>query len=132
MDINAIICKLENGVETQLGGMFKDSTQISQGEWQKVAIARALYRKGTILILDEPSSALDPETERKIFRVVKNLMYRNNIRFTFIITHNYNNLIYSNKVLWLEYGGVKYFGNSNDFEEVRSELVEEGEKLEKH
>ena len=47
--------------------------ELSRGQYQKLALARALYRKGDIVLLDEPSSALDPNAEYEIFRAINNI-----------------------------------------------------------
>lgn len=53
-------------LNTQLGLWFLNGTQLSGGEWQKVAIARTFFKNASLYILDEPSSALDPISERQI------------------------------------------------------------------
>ncbi len=58
---NVVIEKLPDGYETMLGRWFEDGTQLSGGEWQKVALARAFMRDARILILDEPTSSLDAQ-----------------------------------------------------------------------
>src|SRR6266568_3451711 len=63
---SAVIEKLPQGYDTMLGRWFKDlkdSTQLSGGEWQKIALARAFMRDARILVLDEPTSALDAQAE---------------------------------------------------------------------
>lgn len=107
LNIDKIAEKLSNGIDSQIGVIFDDGIQLSQGEWQKIAVCRSLYRKGKILILDEPSSALDKQTEENLFKVVKLILEQKRILFAVIITHNYANLQYADKVLELENGNGK-------------------------
>src|ERR1035437_2026537 len=65
--IHDLINSLPNGYETVIGNLFDDSRELSWGEWQKIALARALFRDAPVLILDEPSSSLDADTEYDIF-----------------------------------------------------------------
>jgi len=60
--IHELIDSLPKGYETAIGNLFDDSRELSWGEWQKIALARALFRDAPVLILDEPSSALDADT----------------------------------------------------------------------
>lgn len=60
-------------LNTQLGLWFVDGVQLSGGQWQKVAIARALFRDASLYILDEPSSALDPLSEKEIIDMFMNM-----------------------------------------------------------
>jgi ATP-binding cassette subfamily B protein len=69
-----VLKKLPKGYNSQLGRMFAEGQELSAGEWQKVAIARAFYRDSDIIILDEPSSSLDPLSEAELFEQFKKLI----------------------------------------------------------
>ncbi len=63
-----VIGQLEDGLETQLGTSYTEGTELSGGQWQKLALGRALMRETPLLlVLDEPTSALDPEAEHRLF-----------------------------------------------------------------
>ena len=70
---NAVIERLPGGYDTMLGRWFKDGTQLSGGEWQKVALARAFMRDARILVLDEPTSSLDAQAEYEVFEHFRTL-----------------------------------------------------------
>lgn len=59
-----VLKKLKNGIYSHLGKLYEDGTELSGGEWQKIATARAFYKDSSARIFDEPSSALDPISER--------------------------------------------------------------------
>ena len=65
-------------LENQLGRYFADGYQLSGGQWQRIAIARAFMRDSTLCILDEPSAALDPISEKEVFETFKQLMEMTN------------------------------------------------------
>jgi ATP-binding cassette subfamily B protein len=58
---------LPDGYDTQLGKWFTEGTELSTGEWQKIALARAFYRDAPVVVLDEPTSAQDSPSERRVF-----------------------------------------------------------------
>ena len=63
-----MVGRLENGLSTQLGKSYTDGTELSGGQWQKLALGRAMMRElPLLLILDEPTSALDAEAEHALF-----------------------------------------------------------------
>lgn len=84
-----LLRSLHAGVETTLGRTHKLGEELSGGQWQKIAIARALYKDANVLILDEPTSALDPLSEMEFFQNIKN-----NIgdKLIILITHRLYNL----------------------------------------
>jgi len=68
-----IIENLPNGYYTLLGNLFNGGEELSIGQWQKMAIARAFYRDSPFILMDEPSSALDAESELQIINSLKKL-----------------------------------------------------------
>ena len=66
--VHDTIQALPKGYDTMLGKMFHEGVELSIGQWQKIALARAFMRDAQILVLDEPSSALDPAAEYEIFQ----------------------------------------------------------------
>lgn len=80
---DSVLSKLPNGYDSMLGKEF-GGTSLSGGEWQKLAMSRAFLKKAKILILDEPTAALDPKSEHEVFqRFAENIENRT----TFFITH---------------------------------------------
>lgn len=113
--LDKVIDKLPQKIDTQLGVLFKEGMQLSQGEWQKISVGRALYKKGSILIFDEPSSALDTESEAKVFSLLDNYSKSENILFTIFVTHNRHNLKFANKILCLKKEGATYYSNIKEY-----------------
>ena len=98
--------KLESfplGYDTILGRWFKGGEELSIGQWQMVAISRAFFRNAEIVVLDEPSSALDPKTETAIFSKLKKLMEG---RSALIISHRYSTVRMADKILVLDKGQI--------------------------
>ncbi len=89
-----------------LGQRFEDSTDISGGQWQRLALARAFYSGAPILILDEPTSALDARIEYEIFQKFLELTEGKTV---FFITHRLASVRQADKILVLKDGRVKAF-----------------------
>lgn len=77
--------------------------ELSGGQRQKIALARAFYREGKMVILDEPSAALDPEAEYQIFEMMKQLCEKKTAIF---ISHRLSNIVFADKVIMMEKGRV--------------------------
>ena len=94
-----------------MGSWFEDGEEISIGQWQKVAIARALYRNAPILILDEPTSNIDPQAEYEIFNNLKTLYKKKNLVF---ISHRFSTVRMADKIYVLEKGELIEQGTHDD------------------
>ncbi|HLI71356.1 MAG TPA: ABC transporter ATP-binding protein [Ktedonobacteraceae bacterium] len=104
---SAVITKLPGGYETMLGRWFKDGLQLSGGEWQKVALARAFMRDAPILILDEPTSSLDAQAEYEIFTKFRLLTEGKTAIF---ISHRFSTVRLADRIFVIEQGVVKESG----------------------
>ena len=100
---NALIDKLPEGYETMLGRWFEKGTQLSGGEWQKVALARAFMRDARILILDEPTSSLDAQAEYDVFAKFRVLTKGKTAIF---ISHRFSTVRLADRILVLENGQI--------------------------
>jgi ATP-binding cassette subfamily B protein len=106
-----IINNLTSGYDSILGNEFAQGTELSVGEWQKIAIARAYLRESPIIILDEPTSALDPQAEAEILTKFAQLT-RN--RTSIIITHRLSSLKFVDRILVLAKGVITEQGNHQE------------------
>jgi ATP-binding cassette subfamily B protein len=96
--------QLPNGLDQMLGRRFQGGVELSGGEWQKVAIARALLRsEAGIIVLDEPTSALDAPTERAIFGQFVELAEH---RTTILVSHRFSTVALADRILVLEAGAI--------------------------
>jgi len=102
------IVKLPKGYDTLLGEGGKD---LSGGQRQRLAIARALLLDPTILLLDDPTAAVDPETEREILEAIENAMRG---RTTFIVANRVSTLRRANRIIVLEDGRIVQVGTHDE------------------
>lgn len=91
------------GVNTPLGKQYAAGEELSGGQWQRLAISRALYKEADVLILDEPTSAIDPLGEYALLQKIKKRYAQ---RFILLITHRLNNLKLADNILVLDSGQV--------------------------
>lgn len=105
--VDDLISSLPKGYETVIGNLFDDSRELSWGEWQKIALARALFREAPILILDEPSSALDAETEYEIFSRFREIVGG---KTSILISHRFTNVKLADRIIVLNKGAVEESG----------------------
>ncbi|MCX6332986.1 MAG: ABC transporter ATP-binding protein [Bacteroidia bacterium] len=109
--INDLIKNLPNGYSTVIGTLFDDSRELSWGEWQKIALARALFRDAPLLILDEPSSALDADTEYEIFSRFREIVRG---RTSILISHRFINVSLADRIIVLNKGAIAETGTHEE------------------
>lgn len=109
--VNELIRNLPNGYSTVIGNLFDDSRELSWGEWQKIALARALFRDAPLLILDEPSSALDADTEYDIFSRFREIVKG---RTAILISHRFTNVSLADRIVVMEKGSVVEAGRHDE------------------
>jgi len=92
---------LPKQLDTQLGRSFKNGEELSGGQWQKIALSRAFYKDADIIILDEPTSQIDPLAEAAIF---DNLRAAASNKILILITHRIYNLKMCDRILVMDKG----------------------------
>ncbi len=100
---DVLIEKLPNGYGTMLGRHFQGGVDLSGGEWQRIALSRAFLREAQILILDEPSAALDVETEHEMFQRSTKLMHG---RTTLLVSHRFTTVRMAHRIAVLNEGAI--------------------------
>jgi len=98
-----VIQKLPKGYEQLLGCRFEGGVDLSGGEWQKIALARAHLRDAQLLILDEPTAALDARSEREVFERFADLTKG---KTTLLISHRFSTVRIADRILVLEGGKI--------------------------
>lgn len=94
---------LEQGFDSVLGKEFTEGSELSKGQWQKLVWARAIYSDSNFLIFDEPTSAIDPETEKKLFDLIIELSQN---KLVFLISHRLSSVIKAKQIIVLDQGEI--------------------------
>ena len=98
--LGAALNRVNGGLDARIGQAF-GGVDLSGGQWQKLATARALYREARVLILDEPTAALDPRSEKEVFDAFAALSQG---RTTLLITHRLGSVLMADRVLVMKRG----------------------------
>lgn len=107
----SILEHMPDRYESMLGTYFGHGHLLSGGEWQKIAIARALMKEAPIIILDEPTVSLDPESEMKSLEMFRQLLEG---RMSVLITHRLSHVRMANRIVVLDEGRVAEQGSHNE------------------
>jgi ATP-binding cassette, subfamily B, bacterial len=115
---DAVFSRLPRRYEQMLGRRFEGGVDLSGGEWQKIALARAYLRDAQLLILDEPTAALDARSEREVFKRFSELTIG---KTALLISHRFSTVRMADRILVLEGGRVVEDG-------CHSQLMARGER----
>lgn len=103
-----VIQKLPKGYDQVLGCRFEGSVDLSGGEWQKIALARAYLRDAQLLILDEPTASLDARAENEVFQRFSELTQG---KMALLISHRFSTVRMADRILVLQQGGIAEQGH---------------------
>jgi ATP-binding cassette subfamily B protein len=106
-----VINSFPMGLDQELGTISREGSELSGGQWQKVALARAFIQKGKVLVLDEPTAALDPRTEYEIFSRFQDLTQG---KTTILVSHRFSTVKIADKIIVIEKGFIIEQGSHKD------------------
>jgi ATP-binding cassette subfamily B protein len=106
-----VIRKLPHGYDQTLGVRFEGGVNLSGGEWQKMALARAYLRNAQLLVLDEPAAALDARSEHEVFERFAELTKG---KMALLISHRFSTVRMADRILLLENGRIAEQGQHDE------------------
>jgi ATP-binding cassette subfamily B protein len=109
--VDEALARLPHGYDTVLGRYFPEGEELSIGEWQKVALARAFFSKADILIADEPTSSLDAEAEAAVFKMIRRLAKD---RAAVVVSHRFSTVRMADRIYVLDRGRIVEMGSHNE------------------
>ncbi|WP_374192132.1 ABC transporter ATP-binding protein, partial [Streptomyces sp. MBT33] len=110
-DADEVVDKLGAGLDTLLAREWLNGEELSGGQWQRIALARAFFREAGLLVLDEPTANLDPRAEYRIFQRLRDLAQD---RVVLLVTHRITNVAVADRIVVLDEGRVVQEGTYKD------------------
>ena len=115
------IDELEQGYQTQLGRWFRGGQELSGGQWQKIALARAFMREeADILVLDEPTAAMDAQAEANIFQ---HFQEHTKDKMAILISHRFSTVRLAHEIIVMEHGQIKERGTHESLLEQQGQYA---------
>lgn len=121
--VSEFVDNLSDGIETNLMKQWRKGIDLSVGQWQKVAIARALYRNTEILVMDEPTASLDAFAEKDIFDKVGQICRQTN-KTTILISHRLSSVQNVDVILFMENGKIVEQGTHRELFDLKGKYFE--------
>ena len=109
--VHDTIMSLPRGYETMLGKLFEEGEELSIGQWQKIALARAFLRNAQVIVLDEPTSAMDPKAEYEVFTKFRELLKG---RTAILISHRLSTVRMADRIYVLQDGHIIESGTHDE------------------
>lgn len=117
----ALIDSLPKNYSTMLGKWFREGQDLSGGQWQKIALARAYMRDAPVIVLDEPTAALDARAEHEVFARFRDLRQG---KIALLISHRFSTVITADQIVVLEQGKVLEIGNHRSLMQLNGRYAE--------
>ena len=106
-----VVAELPEGMETMLGRWFDKGHELSGGQWQKIALSREFMRDSEVLVLDEPTAALDAEREYEIFQRFRDLTAG---KIAVLISHRFSTVRMADRIAVVENGQISELGSHDE------------------
>lgn len=103
--------RLPHGFDTRLGRQFYGGHELSVGQWQRLALARAFFRGGEFLVMDEPTASLDPKAEQQLFDQMRELSAG---RSVLLVSHRFSSVRTADRIYVLEHGRITEAGSHEE------------------
>ena len=116
-----LIQKLPKKYKTYLDMSFKDGVDLSGGQWQRIALARAFYRNANMIILDEPTSAIDAKAEYEIFN---NIFEKHDGKTAIIVSHRFSTVRKADHIVVIDEGKIVESGTHSELVQHNSKYAE--------
>jgi ATP-binding cassette subfamily B protein len=114
---HGFIVDLPDGYEQKVGTEFRGGVELSKGQKQKLAIARVFYRSAPVIILDEPTAAIDALSEDAIFKALRQ---NHNNQTRIIISHKFSNVRDADQIILIEHGSIIEQGSHDDLMKLKN------------
>jgi ATP-binding cassette subfamily B protein len=108
----SVVDRLPGGLDAHVGKTYTDGAELSGGQWQRLAVARGLMREAPLcLILDEPTAALDPEAEQRLFEAIGTVGSGDGAAVTVLISHRFSTVRMADTIVVLAGGRIVEHGD---------------------